>query len=194
MEWFHSTEGEKQERPQDSLASSLEIQSAFAEQRDYLNWIALLITGDQVLADEAVINASGLSARHSSVFRDWLAGWTKSATVRTALREVRDLIYASANCYTNSSCENPDCDVFSSGQIASLRHVNPQHIIAALDPLARSALVLRGIHHLSIDDCAVLLDMPPRIVAAAYCQAFRWNNQRADAHRTPNQGKTSSQL
>jgi DNA-directed RNA polymerase specialized sigma24 family protein len=194
MEWFHLIEEDKRERSHDSLASSREIQSAFAQQRDDLKWIALLITGDQVLADQAVISASGLSTSYSTAFRDWLAGWTKSATVRTAVREVRDLIYASASCYTNSSCENPGCDVFSNRQIASLRHVNPQDIIAALDPLARSALVLRGIHHLSIADCAVLLDMPPRIVAAAYCQAFRWNNQRADTPRTPNQGKTSSQL
>jgi hypothetical protein len=180
VEWFHSTEGGKQERRQDSFASSHEIQSAFAEQRDYLNWIALLITGDQVLADRAVINASGLSASHSSVFRDWLAGWTKSATARAAVREVRDLISASASCYTNSSCENADCDVFSNGQIASLRHVDPRDIIASLDPLARSAMVLRGIQHSSIADCALLLDMAPRTVAAAYCQAIRWNNERAD--------------
>jgi DNA-directed RNA polymerase specialized sigma24 family protein len=194
MEWFHSTEGDKRERPQDSLASSHEIQSAFAEQRDYLNWIALLITGDEVLADQAVINASGLSASDSSVFRDWLAGWTKSATVRAAVREVRDLISASASCYTNPSCENADSDVFSNGQIASLRQVDPRDIIAALDPLARSALVLRGIQHSSMADCALLLDMPPRIVAAAYCQALRWNNERADTHGAPNEDGASSQL
>jgi hypothetical protein len=194
MEWFHSTVGAKQQRPQDSLASSHEIQSAFAEQHDYLNWIALLITGDQVLADQAVIYASGLSTSYSSVFRDWLIGWTKSATVRAAVREVHDLISASAICYTNSSCEKTDCDVFSNGQIASLRHVDPRDIIDALDPLARSALVLRGIQHYSIADCALLLDIPSRIVAAAYCQALHWNNERADAHGTPNEDGASSQL
>jgi DNA-directed RNA polymerase specialized sigma24 family protein len=191
MEWFHSTEGDKQERAQNSLASSHEIQAAFAEQRDYLNWIALLITGDQVLAGQAVISAGGLSASYSSVFRDWLAGWTKSATVRAAVREVRDLISASASCYTTSSCENADCDVFSNSQIASLRHVDPRDIIAGLDPLARSALVLRGIQHFSMADCALLLDMPPRIVAAAYCQALRWNNERADG--APNEDGASAQ-
>jgi hypothetical protein len=56
---FIRQKGDKRERSQDSLASSREIQSAFAEQRDHLNWIALLITGDRVLADQAVINASG---------------------------------------------------------------------------------------------------------------------------------------
>jgi len=95
MEWFHSTDRE-QERPNGGLASSHEIQSAFDEQREYLYWIALLITGDEALANQAVVNASALSANYSSVFRDWLNGWAKHATVRAAVREVRDLISTSA--------------------------------------------------------------------------------------------------
>jgi DNA-directed RNA polymerase specialized sigma24 family protein len=187
MEWFHSIERDKEKRPQDSLASRHEIESAFDEQRDYLGWIALLITGDQALADQAVINASDLSASSSSVFRDWLIGWTRSATVRAAVREVRDFISASANRYTDAACGHPDCDVLSDAQIASLRHLDTRDIIAALDPLARSALVLRGVQHLSIADCALLLDMSRQIVAAAYCQALRWNNERARAWGTPNE-------
>jgi DNA-directed RNA polymerase specialized sigma24 family protein len=194
MDWFHPTERDKQERPQDGLASSHEIQSAFAEHRDYLNWIALLITGDQVLADRAVINASGLSASYSSVFRDWLVGWTNSATVRTAVREVRNLISASASRYVDSSCEHSDKDVLSDDQIASLRHVDTRNIVAALDPLARSAFVLRGILHFSIADCALLLDMPRPIVAAAYCLAVRWNDERPGAERAPNEDGAASRL
>jgi DNA-directed RNA polymerase specialized sigma24 family protein len=194
MEWFHSTERDNQERRQDSLASSHEIESAFVGQRDYLSWIALLITGDHALADQAVINASDLSTSGSSVFRDWLIGWTKSATVRAAVREVRDLISASASRYTDSSCAHPDNDVLSDDQIASLRHVDTQDVVAALDPLARSALVLRGIQHFSLADCALQLDMPQQIVAAAYCQALRWNNERAGAHRAPNEDGAASRL
>jgi len=95
MEWFHSTEREL-ERPNGGIASSHEIQSAFAEQRDYLYWIALLITGDEALADLAVVNAGALSANRRSVFRDWLIGWATYATVRAAVREIRVLISASA--------------------------------------------------------------------------------------------------
>src|ERR1700730_10596053 len=106
MEWFHWTERDNQERPQDRLASNQEIKSAFVEQRDYSNWIALLITGDRALAGQAVLNASDLSGSGSSVFRDWLIGWTKSATVRSAVREVRGLILASASHHIDSSCEH----------------------------------------------------------------------------------------
>jgi DNA-directed RNA polymerase specialized sigma24 family protein len=185
MEWFHSTELEQRERPKKGLASSHEIQSAFTEQRDYLYWIALLITGDSALAELAVVNASALSANYSSVFRDWLIGWAKYATVRAAVREVRDLIIASAGHYAghyaDSSSEHSDDDVLSDDQILLLRQVDPRDIIAALDPLARSALVLRGIQHASIADCALLLDVPRRTMAGAYSQALRWNSERTNA-------------
>src|SRR6202451_4234691 len=116
MEWFHSNERE-QERFKGVLASSDEIRSAFAQQRDHLYWIALLITGDDTLADLAVVNASALSSNYSSVFRDWLNGWAKYATVRAAVREVRDLISASATYFAESPSECANDDVLSGDQI-----------------------------------------------------------------------------
>ena len=191
MEWFHSTERE-QERPNGGIASSHEIQSAFAEQRDYLYWIALLITGDEALADLAVVNAGALSANRRSVFRDWLIGWAIYATVRAAVREIRVLISASASHFVESLSERGDDDVLSGDQIMSLRNVDPRDIIAALDPLARSALVLRGIQHTSIADCALLLEVPRRIVAVAYYQALRWNSERLGAHAAPDADRLDS--
>jgi DNA-directed RNA polymerase specialized sigma24 family protein len=193
MEWFHSNEREPQ-RSKNGLASSDEIRSAFAEQRDHLYWIALLITGDDTLADLAVVNASALSANYSSVFRDWLNGWATYATVRAAIREVHGLISASARYLEDSSSEHPDGPVLSDDQIASLRQVDPQEIIAALGPLARSALVLRGIQHASIADAALLLGEPSRVVAVAYGQALRWNNERTDAYVAPNDHQVDSRV
>ena len=194
MEWFHSSERKQLDRPKGSRASSHEIQSVFAEQRNYLYWIALLITGDDALADLAVVNASALSANYSGLFRDWLIGWAKYATVRAAVREVRDLISASASRYVDSSSEHADDDVLSEDQIMSLRHVDPREIIAALDPLARCALVLRGIQHASLADCALLLDVSRGIVAGAYSQARRWNGAHISAHAAPNEDQRDSRV
>jgi DNA-directed RNA polymerase specialized sigma24 family protein len=193
MEWFHSNEREPQ-RSKKGLASSDEIRSAFAEQRDHLYWIALLITGDETLADLAVVNASALSANYSSVFRDWLNGWATYATVRAAIREVHGLISASARYLEDSSTEGSDDDVLSDDQVASLRQVDPQDIIAALDPLARSALVLRGIQHASIADSALLVGVPSRVVAVAYGQALRWNSERTDTRRALNEHHVDSRV
>jgi DNA-directed RNA polymerase specialized sigma24 family protein len=192
MEWFHSNEREP-ERSKGGIASSDEIRSAFAEQRDHLYWIALLITGDDTLANLAVVNASALSANYSSVFRDWLNGWATYATVRAAVREVHGLISASARYLEHSSSEHPDDGaVLSDDQIASLWRVDPQDIIAALDPLARSALVLRGVQHASIADAALLLGEPSRVVAVAYGQALRWHRERTDTHVAPNDQQLDS--
>ena len=193
MEWFHSTERE-QKRPNGGIASSHEIQSAFAEQRDYLYWIALLITGDEALADLAVVNAAALSANYSSVFRDWLIGWATYATVRAAVREVRDLVSTSASHFAESFSERCDDDVLSDDQIMSLRHVDPREIITALDPLARCALVLRGIEHASLVDCALLLDVSRGIVAGAYSHALRWIGEHSGAHAASNEDEMDSRV
>jgi DNA-directed RNA polymerase specialized sigma24 family protein len=193
MEWFRSTERE-QERPNGGLASSDEIQSAFDEQREYLYWIAVLITGDKALADLAVVNASALSSKYSSVFRDWLNEWAAYATVRAAVREVRDLISASASHYVDSFSEHCADDVLSDDQIMSLRHVDPREVIAALDPIARCALVLRGIQHASLADCALLLDVSRGIIAGAYSQALRWNGEHIGAHAEPNEDQMDSRV
>jgi len=186
MKCLHSTERERQEPFRDSLASNQEIKSVFAEQRDYLYWISLVITGDDAIAEQAILNANELSASWSGVFRDWLIEWANHVTVRAAVRAVHDLISASAKRYAGSSRETSDYDVpsdvlsvvLSNDQIASLRQVDPRDIVAALDPLARSALVLRGMQHASIADCALLLDVPRQIVAGAYREALRWNSER----------------
>jgi hypothetical protein len=183
--WFHSAE---RGRPQGSLASGRDIQSGFAEQRDHLYWIALLITGDHALAAQAVVDAGDLYENSSSVFRDWLLGWAKDSTVRAAVSKVRDLISASASHYADSPSEHFENDVLSEDQIGSLLHVDPRDIIPALDPLARSALVLRGIQRASIADCALQLDVPRRIVAAAYSQALHWNSERARMERRMKSG------
>jgi len=193
MEWFHSTERE-QERPNRGLAPSHEIRSAFDERRDYLYWIALLITGQENLAELAVANASALSANYSSVFREWLNGWATFATVRAAIREVHGLISASARYLENSSFEHPDGAVLSDDQVGSLRRVDPQEIIAALGPLARCALVLRGIQHASIADSGLLLGVPTRAVALAYGQALRWISERTDAQGMPNGHQVDSRV
>jgi DNA-directed RNA polymerase specialized sigma24 family protein len=191
MTWFHSRSREQQERPLGRLASSQEIQTAFTEQRDYLCWIALLITGDKAVAEQAVVDGSKLSEFRSGVFRDWLFVWANHATMRTAVRAVRDLIFAAASRYAGASSDYAGHEVLSDDEIRSLRHVDPLHIIAELDPLARSALVLRGIQHDSIPDCALLLDLPSRIVTVAYCHALRWNveRERLVCYRTQTEAK-----
>ena len=79
MGWFQSKEQEVKEQPSNPLASRSEITAAFEGERDYLFWIALLITGEANAANESIMNASEL-ATGESVFRVWLIRWARSAT------------------------------------------------------------------------------------------------------------------
>ena len=85
MTWFHSKGGEQQKRPQDRLVSSEEIQSAFTEQRDFLYWVRLLITGDKTAPEQAVVDGNKRSGFRGGVFRDWLIVRANHATLRTAV-------------------------------------------------------------------------------------------------------------
>jgi hypothetical protein len=83
MKCPQSTERKRQERSYDngglgssrgsSLVSSHEIRSIFAEQRDHLYWTSFVITGDDAIAKQAMVNASDLSASWNGVFRDWVS-------------------------------------------------------------------------------------------------------------------------
>jgi hypothetical protein len=110
MTWFHSKGGEQLTRPQDHLVSSEEIQSAFTEQRDYLYWVALLITGDKTAPEQAVVDRSKLSGFRGGVFRDWLIVWANHATMRTAV--------------AGAFSEYSDYAVLSDDAIRSLREYN----------------------------------------------------------------------
>ena len=86
--------------------------------------------------------------------------------------------FDTADNYTQRSCQ---------------RHI-VRKLIAALDPLARCALVLRGIQHASLADCALLLDVSPGIVARAYSRALRWNGEPIGGHVAPNEDQMGSRV
>jgi hypothetical protein len=178
MNWFYSTERDSEQQHKPRIASRSEIKSTFEEEGDYLFWIALLITGDATVSSQSIVNASELSSSGTGVFHDWLIRWAHSATARVAVEEVREVIQASANRYADLDCTHGDHNVFSNEEIHSLRQVEPHEIIAALDPLARSVLVLRAVQHASISECASILGLRRRCVTGAYCHALRWENKR----------------
>ena len=102
--------GEQQKRPQDRLVSSEEIQSAFTEQRDFLCWVRLLITGDKTAPEQAVVDGCKRSGFRGGVFRDWLIVWANQATLRTAV--------------AGAFSEYSDYEVLSDDEIRSLREYN----------------------------------------------------------------------
>src|SRR6516165_8590424 len=108
MNWFCSKSSTKQESRGERAASTHEIEATFSEHRNDLHWVALLITGDDELANRAIVNATELSKKGQVVFRDWLSRWAKTATARAAVGLIRPVIIRAASLYAVASSERPD--------------------------------------------------------------------------------------
>ncbi len=153
------------------FASAAEIEFAFGAQQDFLFWLALMIAGNDEVAQKCIIGASGLSQQGAGVFRDWLDEWARSATVRFAIGEARDQIAEAVHSYDGLSCPHGGHPTLSPEDVRALRTTDAQILLAGLDPLARAVLVLRGVRKAAIQDCALSLDVSRGTILAAYCRA-----------------------
>jgi len=146
----------------------------FLDPYDELLWMALLICGDAVKAQRAVVSIGKASETANRVLRDWLFQSAANATARVAVEEVRGAIFKSALTYSTPPYSDEYIDPLSDVQIDVLYSVPVERVIHELDPFARCVLVLHGVLELSISDCARLLKISRDHVIAAYCRMLGW--------------------
>lgn len=164
----------------DRVATEDQIRTVLEAEHDYLYWIALLITGNAILANKCLVDTNGLPGTCGGVFHDWLSRWAHSATARISARTMHEAIVAITAQYESFACEHTNHELLSEDEVEFIRQLDPRQVIAQLDPLCRTVLVLRGIQGASISDCALLLELPRRCVLVAYCRALHWLYERAD--------------
>ncbi len=180
MSWFHSGTAAVDAHNQ---ASPAEIVACFEDQRNVLGRLAFLITDDQAWAGQAVVQAREMTLQGNSPFRDWLLEWAKAATIASAISHGAESIRIWEAVYKDGGC--PHVEHLSEGdaeeRAASLDLIlgtDAQTLIAELDPLCRSVLVLRIAIRSSIQDCALRLNVSRAAVLAANCHAMTWLQQR----------------
>jgi DNA-directed RNA polymerase specialized sigma24 family protein len=180
MSWFHSSTAPVDAR---NHASPAEVVTCFLDQRKVLSRIALLITGDQATADQAVVQACEITLQGNSPFRDWLLEWAKAATIASAISHGTEAIRIREAAYKDQRCLH--VEHLSQGdtgeRAASLDLIlgtDAQTLIAELDPLCRAVLVLRVAIRSSIQDCALRLNVSRTAVLAANCHALTWLQKR----------------
>ena len=173
MFWFKRNDADGISPRDRRFASAAEIQGTFEELNEELLWLAEVITGDAGVAAECVINATKLSQNQSTIFREWLAQWARHATVRSSIEHMRARISSVAKVkYQHVHCPHGGHEVLSSAEAAALRQWPAMTLAALLDPFSRAVLILRGVEHAVIQDCALTLNVPRGAVLAAYCGAF----------------------
>jgi DNA-directed RNA polymerase specialized sigma24 family protein len=176
MSWFHSSTAAVDAR---NHASPAEIVACFQDQRNVLGRLAFLITGDQAMADQAVVQACEITLQGNSPFRDWLLEWAKVATIASAISHGTEAIRICEAAYRDRRC--PHVEHLSQGDVeeraASLDLIleaDTQKLLAELDPLCRTVLVLRVAIRSSIQDCALRLNVSRAAVLGANCHAMAW--------------------
>ena len=188
MSWFHSSTAAVVAR---NYASPAEIVDCFQNQRNVLSRLALLITGDQATADQAVAHACEITLQGNSPFRDWLLEWAKAATIASAISHGTEAIRICEAAYKDRRCSHVEHLSQSDAEeratsLDLILGTDAQIVIAELDPLCRAVLVLRVAVRSSIQDCALRLNVPRAVVLAANCQAMTWLH---DGHAKPMEEK-----
>jgi hypothetical protein len=176
MFWFHSSTAAVDAC---NHASPAEVVACFQDQRNVLGRLAFLITGDQVTADHAVVQACESTLQGNSPFRDWLLEWAKAATIAIAISRRPEAIRICEAAYKDRRC--PHVEHLSQGdaeeRAASLGLIlepDTQKLLAELDPLCRAVLLLRVAIRSSIQDCALRLNVSRAAVLGANCHAMTW--------------------
>jgi len=176
VSWFHSSTAAVVAR---NYASPAEIVDCFQNQRNVLSRLALLITGDQATADQAVAHACEITLQGNSPFRDWLLEWAKAATIAGAISHGTEAIRICEAAYKDRRCSHVEHLSQSDAEeratsLDLILGTDAQIVIAELDPLCRAVLVLRVAVRSSIQDCALRLNVPRAAVLAANCHAMTW--------------------
>jgi len=176
MSWFQSSLTHADVRTQASVA---EVVDCFHNQKHLLSRLALLITGDEVTAEQSVVNACENTIHGHSPFRDWLLEWAKAATLTSAILPAAEAIRRCESAYHGGRCTHPEH--LSQGEpgerkmyLDLLLQADPSVVLTELDALCRAVLVLRVAIRSSIQDCVVRLNVPRAAVLAANCRAMTW--------------------
>lgn len=170
MGWLQSRNMNHASR-EDRIATEEEVLAAFDTDREFLYWIALVITGEPRSAGKSLVDASGLS-RGSRIFQDWLVVWSRSATARTATVHMRKQIAESAIPYAGAACDHSQHPFLTEEQVEFIHQIGPRRLTSELDAISRAMLILRGVQRASLEDCAILLQVTQKCALGAYCNAL----------------------
>jgi hypothetical protein len=181
MHWFQTT---LKDSASCNHASAFEINSCFHDNGALLFRLALLITGDEQKAEASVVSAHEGIIEGRRPFRDWLVEWAKAATVRNAICNSLDEIQSFEPVYRDMLCtheereaqhhEAQDDDEQLRRAADLLLSIDPRVAIAELDALSRAVWVLRTGLRTSLRNCAVYLNLPQNIIAAANRRTMLW--------------------
>ena len=142
-----------------------------------------------------MIRAYDMTVQGNGPFRDWLNEWAKAATITTAISRCAGVIKGWEATYKDRGCTHAEHrsqgdDAERERKLRVVLGTDLSIVLAELDPLSRTVLVLRVAMRSTIQDCAFRLNVSRSAVLAANCRAMTWLHDQlheplpyvADAH------------
>ncbi len=148
------------------------IGRVFSQHREELEWLANFLTGDEKIAAACLVDACALAESENSDFDEWLPKCACLATIRSAVQIQQRRIVQLSFAYKQRPCIHGGHTALSSDWSEILVEESSV-VIARLDVLCRSALVICGLDKRSAYEAAVLLGIDPAGVEGAYCAAIK---------------------
>ena len=178
MSCIHLT---KKKKTTANSVSTLEILDRFEDEHEILLRLAFVITGDIGAAEHSVSEARDLviHGEHPVPLCGQFPEWLKTVTIKAAITNSLPEIARCESEYVNQNCTHSEHLLNGSdSKLTELRnfllHVDPEIVIAELDPLARAVAILRTTARASILDCILRLKLSLDTVLAANCRAMAW--------------------
>lgn len=170
------------------VAKSGIARSILRECRTELAWLAFFVTANEDVATACVIDACALAEVQGDGYEKWLMEWARYATVRSAVQMQRVRISQLSWLYEGRMCSHrahpslsPDSVEFVVEETSSL--------VAKVDVLCRSVLLICGIEKRPFHEAALMLGVSDDTVQAAYCSALEYLEvMGCERFRDQNQG------
>jgi hypothetical protein len=156
------------------LVTTAEVEDQFDTESVFLHWLAEVITGDRLLAESCVTDARNIASRRAGLFVEWLTQWARAATIQCAIDRTHKEILAAAYEYKDFRCSHGGHAPLSAEEVSALQGIPIHEITTTLDPFVRAVMILRGIPHCAIQDCALRLRTTRLAVCAGCCVAAQW--------------------
>lgn len=144
-----------------SYATAEDFGTLFESKRDALRRLALLLTGSSEMVEQTLSLALKDCRLNGSVSTDWMLQWARRAIVRNAIHLV---LPPAATAATENHDQRHD-DSRSMKAATALPTDIPS--ILRMPDFERLVFVITVLEHISLQDCALLMDRSPKEVRDA---------------------------
>lgn len=155
----------------------------FRNHLDHLYLLALILAGDELIAEKCFLAAFDSCAQESRVFRESAVSWSRRSVIKNAIR-----IVLPASINSSRQCLAAKCNSLELYEDATLK------CLQDLPPFDRFVFVMSVLERYSDRECALLLGCSYADILPARIRAFQQISTREEKNYPSNSSGTQPYL